>query len=204
MCKQTLRHSLLILLTPIAFFCFGMNAFGQTPGTKKIVELRLNSYECGDFCYVELEDIKTKVVYGYNNVDEKTKGVGILEQIQQAYNDNQSILPRNMVGSRYTAMLEYRKTDVIEYFVDGDSRKSGRKELRWMINDLRKSSATKTNGSGRLSFLEGDGKLNYQSDCYIIVEGAYSYVSDAQNHVLEMRSNGKSNAGYLWIPDYPS
>lgn len=202
--KQSVVRSFLIVMMPITFLCIGLKSFGQTPGTKKIVELRLNSYECGDFCHIELENIKSKAIYDFNNIDEKTKDLGILERIQKAYYDNQEVLPRNMVGNRYTAMLEYRKTDVIDYSIDGNSRINGRKVLRWMINDLRKSNTANTSGNGRLSFLDGDGKLNFQSDCYVIVEGAYSYVSDAQNHVLELRSNGKSNAGYLWIPDYPS
>ena len=54
------------------------------------------------------------------------------------------------------------------------------------------------------SFLDVYGKLQYKSECYIIVEGAYMYESDARSKVQQLRQEGYSNAGYLWIPDYPS
>jgi hypothetical protein len=57
---------------------------------------------------------------------------------------------------------------------------------------------------GPPSYIDEDGRFIFQKDCYIIVEGAYSYESDAQNHVQELRQAGNYNAGYLWIPDYPS
>jgi len=60
------------------------------------------------------------------------------------------------------------------------------------------------NTEQELSYTNSDGKLVYKSDCFVIVTGSFSYETDARNDVLRMKNEGYSNAGYLWIPDYPS
>ena len=55
-----------------------------------------------------------------------------------------------------------------------------------------------------ISSLDAQGKLIFIDDCYIIVAGALSYESDCKRWVQKQRSKGINNAGYLWIPDYPS
>ncbi len=54
------------------------------------------------------------------------------------------------------------------------------------------------------SYTEREAKLVYQSDCYVIITGSFSYETDAKNEVKRIRTAGHSNTGYLWIPDYPS
>lgn len=54
------------------------------------------------------------------------------------------------------------------------------------------------------STLNENKKLVFQSPCYVIVTGAYVTENDARNGVSQTIAEGYSNAGYLWIPDYPS
>lgn len=54
------------------------------------------------------------------------------------------------------------------------------------------------------SYILADGELVFVTDFYMIVTGAYLYRSDAAKEVQRLRAMGYSNAGYLWIPDFPS
>jgi serine/threonine protein kinase len=63
---------------------------------------------------------------------------------------------------------------------------------------------SKASRSGAASYLDNNGKLVFRTDCYVIITGSFSYESDAKNDVQRIRNEGYSNAGYLWIPDYPS
>ncbi len=47
-------------------------------------------------------------------------------------------------------------------------------------------------------------KFVYAGPCYIIVTASYVNENDAINAMEKMKSAGNANAGYLWIPDYPS
>ena len=55
-----------------------------------------------------------------------------------------------------------------------------------------------------ISSLDEQGKLIFIDDCYILVAGALLYESDCKRWVQKQRSKDINNAGYLWIPDYPS
>lgn len=62
-----------------------------------------------------------------------------------------------------------------------------------------------TNDPGpELSYTDEYGRLIYKSDCYIIVTGSFTDEVNARNYVQTMKTEGTVNAGYLWIPDYPS
>lgn len=54
------------------------------------------------------------------------------------------------------------------------------------------------------SYVDSEGKLMFQSDCYIIVTGAFAYESDVKADIKRMKSQGYPNVGYLWIPDFAS
>ena len=54
------------------------------------------------------------------------------------------------------------------------------------------------------SYVDSEGKLVFQSDCFIIVTGAFAYENDVKADVKRMKSQGYANAGYLWIPDFAS
>lgn len=54
------------------------------------------------------------------------------------------------------------------------------------------------------SYIDGEGRFVYRSDCYIIVYGAASTIEGAKLQIEKAKSLGYHNSGYLWIPDYPS
>jgi hypothetical protein len=61
-----------------------------------------------------------------------------------------------------------------------------------------------SSNAGQASYIDPEGKLVYKSDCFVIITGSFSYETDAKNEVVRMKNEGYTNAGYLWIPDYPS
>jgi hypothetical protein len=63
----------IFFITAIILFAFSYNINAQTLGSKKNITLKLMSYECGDYCHIELQDITTKATYGVDNIDQKTK-----------------------------------------------------------------------------------------------------------------------------------
>ena len=66
------------------------------------------------------------------------------------------------------------------------------------------ASTPSNDDQGQASFTNIDGKLVYKSDCFVIITGSFSYETDAKTEVRRMINEGYANAGYLWIPDYPS
>lgn len=60
------------------------------------------------------------------------------------------------------------------------------------------------NKSSDGSYVDSEGKLVFQSDCFIIVTGAFAYENDVKADVNRMKSQGYTNVGYLWIPDFAS
>lgn len=54
------------------------------------------------------------------------------------------------------------------------------------------------------SYTEYNGSFIYRSDCFIIVTGSFVEEKYAIDYVRTMKNEGHSNAGYLWIPDFPS
>lgn len=54
------------------------------------------------------------------------------------------------------------------------------------------------------SYTDVDGKLVFRSDCYVIITGSFAEENYARGYVSNMKNQGYSNVGYLWIPDYPS
>ena len=60
------------------------------------------------------------------------------------------------------------------------------------------------NKTFNLSYVDSEGKLVFQTDCYIIVTGAFAYENDVRADVKRMKSQGYTNVGYLWIPDFAS
>lgn len=109
----------------------------QTLGTKKNIILSLTSYECGDFCYLELKDIKTGKTYSFDNIDEKTKDNGVLDKIQELYYKYEES-DKKIIGKKYIAVIEFRKTDELapSESTEEGPKKTGRKITKWMINSL--------------------------------------------------------------------
>ena len=60
------------------------------------------------------------------------------------------------------------------------------------------------NKTVRFSYVDSEGKLVFQTEYYIIVTGAFAYENDVRADVKRMKSQGYSNVGYLWIPDFAS
>ncbi|MEI7580040.1 MAG: hypothetical protein WCJ58_08500 [bacterium] len=111
----------------------------QSLGTKKNITLTFISYSCGDFCYLELKDLKTAMIYTLDNTDEKTKDGGIINEFDDIYyKSGQS--DKELKGRKYIAVIEYRQIDeVIEGpLEDGYVKleKTGKKISKWMINSL--------------------------------------------------------------------
>ena len=129
------------LFTITAFIILALvnNTNAQTLGTKKNITLKLMSYECGDYCYIELQDITSKITYSYDNIDQKTKDNGILNAIQDAYYKNDGS-DKNLKGKIYKAVIEYRKTDIwtTPNSTEDSPVKTGKKKSMWMINLLSK------------------------------------------------------------------
>ena len=126
----------LTLLTTVLFFTSIGLCKAQTLGAKKNVVLKLTSFECVDFCYLELKDIATGEIYTFDNTDQKTIDKGIIKSIQDAYYKNGES-DQKLVGRKYNAILEYRKTDIWEIIsTDEPARKTGKKKTIWMINSL--------------------------------------------------------------------
>ena len=108
----------------------------QTLGTKKNITLKITGYQCGDYCELSLKDIVNGVIYTLDNTDENTKDNGNLNIIQDLYyKDGES--DKKLIGKTYNAIIEYRKKDIWESkSPDEPSRKTGKKETKWMINSL--------------------------------------------------------------------
>jgi serine/threonine protein kinase len=70
-----------------------------------------------------------------------------------------------------------------------------------MLNSYDPNTTEVHNG---VSYISSQGKLVYGSDCFVIITGSFANETDAKNDVQRIRNEGYSNAGYLWIPDYPS
>ena len=126
------------------FFLFSLLMFiqasvsAQAVGTKKNVTLKLVSYQCGDFCDFTMKDVVSGKTYSFENADVKTKGMEVFESIQQTYYDNGES-DQKLVGKTFKAVIEYRYTDVLEYISPEEHpRKTGKKKLAWMINEISK------------------------------------------------------------------
>jgi hypothetical protein len=129
----------LFTITAFILFAFLNTINAQTLGAKKNITLKLMSYECGDFCYIELQDITSKITYSYDNIDQKTKDNGILKAIQDAYYKNGDS-DKKIIGKIYKAVIEYRKTDIwtTPQSTEDTPVKTGKKKSMWMINSLSK------------------------------------------------------------------
>jgi hypothetical protein len=127
----------LTLLTLVfSFTSIGLSK-AQTLGAKKNVVLKITGYGCGgDYCSLELKDIANGETYTLDNTDEKTIDKGILKSIQDLYYKNGES-DEKLIGKKYNAILEYRKTDIWENIsTDEPPRKTGKKKTIWMINSL--------------------------------------------------------------------
>ena len=131
--KSKIKFILILLLMN-----FVHNANAQAIGTKKEVVLKFSFYECGDFCYLEMKDVKTGKSYMLSEMtDENTIDNGIMSAIEDAYNNDGNT--SKFKGKLYTAIFEYKKTD--EFIVespDEPGRKTGKKINKWMLNSLTK------------------------------------------------------------------
>lgn len=61
-----------------------------------------------------------------------------------------------------------------------------------------------TGNATELSYTDNEGKLVFKSDCFVIITGSFTYERDVKTDVRRLKEMGYANAGYLWIPDYPS
>ena len=130
----------LLTITTIILVGIVSNINAQTLGAKKNITLKLMSYECGDpFCYVELKDVTSGVIYGFDNIDEKTKHNGIIKSIQDVYYKSGES-DKKLIGKIYNAVIEYRKTDIWKESESAEEPpiKTGKKKSSWMINTLSK------------------------------------------------------------------
>jgi hypothetical protein len=107
-----------------------------------------------------------------------------------------------LTGQLYKAEMEYKLADIYDWNGEG-LVKTGKKEMRWLVTRFNKISGNNENNNS-VSYLGNNGKLIYKSDCFVIITGSFTYEKDVINDVSRMRNEGYSNAGYIWIPDYPS
>jgi hypothetical protein len=126
----------LTLLTTVFFFTSIGLCKAQTLGAKKNVVLIITGYQCEDYCNLTLKDIKTGEIYTLDNTDEKTIDKGIIQSIQDLYYKNGES-DKKLIGKKYNAIMEYRKTDIWQNTSsDEPARKTGKKKTIWMINSL--------------------------------------------------------------------
>ena len=123
-----------ILTLLLMNFAFWGNA--QALGAKKVLVLQFHSFECGDYCHLEMKDVKNGETYMLSEMyDEKTIFNGIFEEIENAYykNNNNSKFKSKL----YSVILEYRKTDeIIMLSPEEPARKTGKKIQKWMLNSI--------------------------------------------------------------------
>jgi hypothetical protein len=130
----------------IFFFTIFFNlkqSVAQKIGQKKEVMLRLMSYGCFPInCYIELKDIKTDKIYGFENFDINTKSYGLEEKIQawlcKKYNCNE-VYYLNKV---FLATLQYKLVnETIREKHNEPEIETGKKITRWIILNLKQSLA---------------------------------------------------------------
>lgn len=113
-----------------------VGVYAQTIGAKKKATVKLLSYECGDFCYIDLKDEKNETSYSFDNVDEKTKTNDIFQAIQEDYYAAKEGVGK-MIDQEFVVSLEYRLTDELKYeSTEEPPHKTGKKLKRWMINEI--------------------------------------------------------------------
>ena len=126
----------------VAMVVFGLTmvfsssaSLAQTLGTKKVVTLKLQSYACGDdVCEIEFKDMTSGKIYTFENIDKKSKYDAVMDEILQSYTDNGDS-DSKIRGKNYKAVLEFRKTDIINF--DGDiPQRTGKQKSQWMINSI--------------------------------------------------------------------
>lgn len=73
-----------------------------------------------------------------------------------------------------------------------------------MLNTRRLDSPATPAETTEKSYVDANGKFVFQSDCFVIVTGSFTYEADAITDINRMKNEGHRNAGYLWIPSFPS
>ena len=66
------------------------------------------------------------------------------------------------------------------------------------------SELSSTTPNNVTSYTDMNDRLVYRSDCFVIITGSFADENYARGYVNTMKNEGYNNAGYLWIPDYPS
>lgn len=170
----------------------------NSPEKTRTLELRYKETSIGDLVHQIFTDVSTgqDIELEY---DEATK-----PKWEAADNEIFRLCPDegncSLTGQMYKADQAYKLTD--EYEWTGETlEKTGKKVMAWVTTSLTKMAKGSSNQG---SYNAANGKLIFKSDCYVIITGSFGYEADAINEVKRIRNSGHSNAGYLWIPDYPS
>ena len=72
------------------------------------------------------------------------------------------------------------------------------------IENLENENSISNSSATERSYFDENSKFVYKTDCYMIVFGASSTIDDALIQIKNANDMGYANAGYLWIPDFPS
>jgi hypothetical protein len=159
-----------ILILSILSIFASVNICGQKIGEKVITTLKLKSYSCGDGCYYEFVDAKTKKQYIFarlNQFDNNVKGQWKLaiDEIEENCNGNDDCKFDNQI---YSAIIIYKNVD--EYQWTGEEWiKTGKKEKAWVITNL-----SKLKIAAKYSF-----KINKVGEDEVDI-----YISNGKNEIL--------------------
>ena len=113
-----------------------VSAFSQKLAEKKILTLKLVSYECGDNCYITFKDIVKGSEYDFHNIDDKINDNNILNKIQEEYYASDQSSNFKLIGNLFTAVVEYK---IVKEFEESEygPRPTGKKIKKWMIISLK-------------------------------------------------------------------
>ncbi|MDZ4810927.1 MAG: zinc-ribbon domain-containing protein [Bacteroidota bacterium] len=177
------------------------NSSGNTTAPSKIksVTLRFKDFSFGDLPHYTFTDVNTgEDIELVLDETSKSNWEPVWNELQSKCGDEELHCP--FKGQLYKAEMEYKLID--EYDWTGESlEKTGKKIEAWVTTSFSK---TANNPGTLISYLDNDGKLVYQSDCFVIITGSFAEKKYARDYVTTMRNDGHNNGGYLWIPDYPS
>lgn len=111
-------------------------SYSQNLNDTKIIYLKLVSYDCGDYCYIQLKDEKNKQIFTYDNFETELPATKAIKD--NYYNNNEH---STLIEQRYKATLEYKLVNKYEQREGYDpltEKQKRMKEKRWIIKKIQK------------------------------------------------------------------
>jgi hypothetical protein len=108
-------------------------------GTKRIVKLRLIDLHCFRInCYIQLQDIHSKKIYGFDNVDFDTKDFHLFENLIKAIGEEPGQYKGKYLKRIFQATIQFKRIkETIKIRHNLPEVETGRMIKRWMITEIR-------------------------------------------------------------------